>query len=48
MEVFGKLPEWVQDIIRKSTQFADNAPEEKVDIPPEPETPPESKGACPI
>lgn len=35
MEVFGKLPEWVQDIIRKSTQFADNAPEEKVDIPPE-------------
>lgn len=49
MEVFGKLPEWVQDIIRKSTQFADNAPEEKVDIPPEePETPPDSKGACPI
>ena len=49
MEVFGKLPEWVQDIIRKSTQFADNAPEEKVDIPSEePETPPDSKGACPI
>ena len=49
METFGKLPEWVQDIIRKSTQFADNAPEEKVDIPPEePETPPDSKGACPI
>ena len=49
MEVLGKLPEWVQDIIRKSTQFADNAPEEKVDIPPEePETPPDSKGACPI
>lgn len=49
MEVFGKLPEWAQDIIRKSTQFADNAPEEKVDIPPEePETPPDSKGACPI
>ena len=39
----------VQDIIRKSTQFADNAPEEKVDIPPEElETPPDSKGACPI
>ena len=34
MEVLGKLPEWVQDIIRKSTQFA--------------ETPPDSKGACPI
>lgn len=49
MEVFGKMPEWVQDIIRKSTQFADNAPEEKVEIPPEePETPPDSKGACPI
>ena len=49
METFGKLPEWVQDIIRKSTQFADNAPEEKVDIPSEEsETPPDSKGACPI
>ena len=49
MEVLEKLPEWVQDIVRKSTQFADNAPEEKVDIPPEePETPPDSKGACPI
>ena len=46
---FGKLPEWVQDIIHKSTQFADNAPEEKVDIPPEEqETLPDSKGACPI
>ena len=33
MEVFGKLPEWIQDVIRKSTQFADNAPDEKVDIP---------------
>lgn len=49
MEVMAKLPEWVQKIIRKSTQFADNAPEEKVDIPQEePETQPESKGACPI
>lgn len=37
MEVFGKLPEWIQDIIRKSTQFADNAPDEKVDIPPDQE-----------
>ncbi len=43
MEVLGKLPEWVQDIIRKSTQFADNAPEEKVEIPPE-----ETEGECPI
>lgn len=37
MEVFGKLPEWIQDVIRKSTQFADNAPDEKVDIPPDQE-----------
>ena len=47
MEVLDKLPEWIQDIIRKSTQFAELAPEEKVDIPPEtPET--ASEGACPI
>lgn len=37
MEVFGKLPEWIQEIIRKSTQFADHAPDEKVDIPPDQE-----------
>lgn len=37
MEVFGKLPEWIQDVIHKSTQFADNAPDEKVDIPPDQE-----------
>ncbi len=37
MEVYGKLPEWIQDVIRKSTQFADNAPDEKVDIPPDQE-----------
>ena len=37
MEVFGKLPEWIQDVIRKSTQFADNAPDEKVNIPPDQE-----------
>ena len=43
MEVLEKLPEWVQDIIHKSTQFADNAPEEKVEIPPE-----ETEGECPI
>ena len=33
MQTLGKLPEWVQDIIRKSTQFADHAPDEKIDIP---------------
>lgn len=47
MEVFGKLPEWIQDVIRKSTQFADNPPEEKVDLPPEDSAPQESE-ACPI
>lgn len=47
MEVFGKLPEWIQDTIRKSTQFADNPPEEKVDLPLEDGAPQESE-ACPI
>lgn len=47
MEVFAKLPEWIQDAIRKSTQFADNPPEEKVDLPPEDGAPQESE-ACPI
>ena len=50
MEVFGKLPEWIQNIIRKSTQFADNAPDEKVDIPPDQETKAEETAGeeCPI
>lgn len=50
MEVFGKLPEWIQDVIRKSTQFADNAPDEKVDIPPDQETKAEESAGeeCPI
>ena len=50
MEVFGKLPEWIQNIIRKSTQFADNAPDEKVDIPPNQETNAEETAGeeCPI
>lgn len=47
MEVFAKLPEWIQDAIRKSTQFADNPPEEKVDLPPADGAPEESE-ACPI
>ena len=47
MEVFGKLPDWIQDLIRKSTQFAGNPPEEKVDLPPEDGAPQESE-ACPI
>lgn len=50
MEVFGKLPEWIQDIIRKSTQFAENAPDEKVDIPPDQEAQAEEAAGeeCPI
>lgn len=50
MEVFGKLPEWIQDVIRKSTQFADHAPDEKVDIPPDQETKAEESAGeeCPI
>ncbi len=50
MEVFGKLPEWIQDVIRKSTRFADNAPDEKVDIPPDQETKAEESAGeeCPI
>lgn len=50
MEVFGKLPEWIQDVIRKSTQFADNAPDEKVDIPPDQEAQAEETAGeeCPI
>lgn len=49
MEVLGKLPEWIQDIIRKSTQFAENAPDEKVDIPQEADMVREKTGEeCPI
>ena len=33
MEVLGKLPEWIQEIIRKSTQFAENPPDETLDMP---------------
>lgn len=46
MAVLDKLPEWIQNIIRKSTQFAEHPPEEKLDIPPQEEKPDE--GACPI
>lgn len=46
MAVLDKLPEWIQNIIRKSTQFSEHPPEEKLDIPPQEEKPDE--GACPI
>ena len=49
MEVFGKLPEWIQDIIRKSTQFAADPPEEKLNIPSAAGAAQEDQGeACPI
>lgn len=35
MEVLEKLPTWIQDIIKKSTQFAENPPMQEV-APPEP------------
>lgn len=46
METLGKLPAWVQDIIRKSTQFAEHAPDEKIDFAGEPQT--EDGEECPI
>ena len=30
MDMLEKMPEWIQDIIRKSTQFAENPPDEKI------------------
>lgn len=46
MAVLDKLPEWIQNIIRKSTQFSEHPPEEKLDIPPQEEK--SDEGACPI
>lgn len=31
-EVFGKLPEWIQSKIKKSTQYSDNPPVDNVDF----------------
>lgn len=45
-EVFGKLPEWVQDNIKKSTQYQkDHAPATTVEVK-TPDAP--AEGACPI
>jgi hypothetical protein len=45
-EVFQKLPEWVQEKIKKSTQYQkDHAPNTSVEVKPEA---PASEGACPI
>ena len=30
MDMLEKMPEWIQDIIRKSTQFTENPPDEKI------------------
>lgn len=34
-DVFAKLPEWIQMKVKKSTQYADNPPEDKIDFPQE-------------
>lgn len=46
-EALAKLPEWVQDIIAKSTQFAQNPPAESLEFSAEPDAA-ESGEACPI
>lgn len=47
-EVFAKIPSWIQDKIKKSTQHQKNLPDEKLDIP-KPDIKEEPKdGDCPI
>ena len=49
--VLEKLPEWVRNVIKKSTQFAENPPDEKIEAPEmqsEPEQQPEDGEECPI
>lgn len=45
-EMFQKLPEWVQTKIKKSTQYADNPPEDNVDFGAEKQ--PSDAEECPI
>ncbi len=47
METFSKLPKWVQNIIAKSTQFANNPPVEKLEFSTAQDTD-ESGEVCPI
>ena len=43
-DVFGKLPEWGQEKIKKSTQYQKNhAPETSVEV-----KPPAAESECPI
>lgn len=44
-EVFEKIPLWIQDKIKKSTQYQENLPEEKMDIP---KDEPQEGDVCPI
>lgn len=49
-EVFAKLPEWIQDKIKKSTQFAENPPEDDLEkkAPEGDKSEPETEEECPI
>jgi hypothetical protein len=44
-DIFDKIPPWIQDKIKKSTQYQKNLPEEKMDIP---KTDEPNGGDCPI
>ena len=49
-EVFAKLPEWIQDKIKKSTQFAENPPEDDLEKKASEgdKSEPETEEECPI
>lgn len=49
-EVFAKLPEWIQDKIKKSTQFAENPPEDDLEkkASEDDKSEPETEEECPI
>lgn len=46
--VFAKLPEWIQDKIKKSTQFAENPPEDNLEKHAVEEAEPAEDEECPI
>lgn len=48
MEVFEKLPTWIQDLIKKSTQFAENPPMQEVKLPDNKQTSTDDGEECPI
>lgn len=47
-DVFEKLPEWIRNKIRKSTQFAENPPEDNLDKHAAEEAEPAEDEECPI